>query len=117
MCGCGEDKGDDVAEARCEKGDASSRREKALSTENLHEQPKGVKLNRTRVISGKLVNGEEILNDMRGDKNVVKMKGSRKNRVTYRGDQEDVFVAHNDRWSGQERWVERRKYTVSRTVW
>jgi hypothetical protein len=49
-----------------------------------------------------------------GNKNIVKMKGPGKNRITNRGDRENVFLAHNDR-SGQERCVGRRKYTDVRS--
>lgn len=34
---------------------------------------------------------------MRDDKNIAKIEGPSKNRITYRGDQENVHIAHNDR--------------------
>jgi hypothetical protein len=52
----------------------------------LHRQTKQVKFHRAPIVSDKTTNREETLNHVRSKQNIVKVKGSGKNRVTYRGD-------------------------------
>jgi hypothetical protein len=44
-----------------------------------------------------MTNIEETLNHVRSKQNIVKVKGSEKNRVTYEGDQKRGAITYNDR--------------------
>jgi hypothetical protein len=54
-----------------------------LGCKILHRQTKWVKFHRAPIVSGKTTNGEETLNHVRSKQNIVKVKWSGKNRVTY----------------------------------
>lgn len=62
---------------------AFTAREKGPGSKILHRQAKGVKLHRTRVISGKLANKKNTLNDVGGNKNISEAEGAGKDRITY----------------------------------
>jgi hypothetical protein len=68
-----------------------------LGCKILHKQTKWVKLHRALVVSGKTTNREDTLNHVRSKKNIIKVKGPRKNRVTYGGDQKRGVITYNDR--------------------
>jgi hypothetical protein len=57
-----------------------------LGCKILHKQIKRVKFHRAPVVSGKTTNREETLSHVRSKQNIIKVKGPRKNRVTYGGD-------------------------------
>jgi hypothetical protein len=61
---------------------AVTTREKSSGSKILHRQVKRVKLHRTRVINGKLTNGEKTLNNVRGNKNVSEAKVAGKDPIT-----------------------------------
>jgi hypothetical protein len=52
---------------------------------------------RSPIVCGKTMNREETLNNVRSKQNIVKVKGSEKNRVTYGGDQKRGIITYNDR--------------------
>jgi hypothetical protein len=62
---------------------AFTAREKGPGSKILHRQAKGVKLHRTRVVSGKLTNRKNTLNDVGGNKNISEAEGAGKDRITY----------------------------------
>jgi hypothetical protein len=49
------------------------------------------------------MNGKKILNDVRCKKKIVNIKWSGENRVTYRGDRQNRFIANNDGLGGRKR--------------
>jgi hypothetical protein len=69
----------------------------ALRSKILHKETKRVKFHRTRIISGEFMNRQKILNNVRSNKDIVKVKGSWENRVAYGGNREDRTVTYNDR--------------------
>jgi hypothetical protein len=54
-----------------------------LGCKILHRQTKRVKFHRALIVSGKMTNIKETLNYVRSKQNIVKVKWSGKNRVTY----------------------------------
>jgi hypothetical protein len=45
-------------------------------------EPPGIELHKTVVVSSEATNREKMMNHMRGNKDVVKVELSRKNRIT-----------------------------------
>jgi hypothetical protein len=68
-----------------------------LGCKILHKQTKWVKFHRAPIVSGKTTNREETLNHVRSKQNIVKLKGSEKNRVTYGGDRKRRAITYNNR--------------------
>jgi hypothetical protein len=68
-----------------------------LGCKILHRQTKRVKFYRAPIVSGKMMNREETLYHVRSKQNIVKVKGSGKNRVTYGGDRKRGTITYNDR--------------------
>jgi hypothetical protein len=56
--------------------------EKGPSSKIHHCQTKGVKLHRTRVVIGKLMNKKKTLNNVGSNKDFLEAEGARENRVT-----------------------------------
>jgi hypothetical protein len=71
---------------RVQRADAIRPDDHVLGYKILHRQIKRVKFHRAPILSGKMTNREETLNHVRSKENIVKVKGSGKNRVTYGGD-------------------------------
>jgi hypothetical protein len=76
---------DVVVEARrwmaiaCRVSRAVTSGEKGPSSQILHKQTKRVKRNRKRVVGGEPMNRKKVLNDVRGNENVVEVERFRKN--------------------------------------
>jgi hypothetical protein len=54
-----------------------------LGRKILHRKAKRVKLHRTSIVSSKVMNRYEILNNIGCDKNIIKVEWAGKGRVTY----------------------------------
>jgi hypothetical protein len=68
-----------------------------LGCKILHRQTKRVKFYRASIVSDKMTNKEKTLNHVRSKQNIVKIKRSGKNRVTYGGDRKRRATTYNDR--------------------
>ena len=49
--------------------------------EILHRNTKRVKFNRNKIIRGKLSNRDKVFDNIRGNKNIIKVKGARESGV------------------------------------
>jgi hypothetical protein len=67
--------------AGCTGARAVTSKEDVLGIEILHRNTKRVKFNRNKTISGKLSNREMVFDNIRGNKNIVKVKGAREGGV------------------------------------
>jgi hypothetical protein len=54
-----------------------------LVVRSITDKPKGSKLQRTPIISGKATNRKKILNNVRSQQNIVNIEWSGNNRVAY----------------------------------
>jgi hypothetical protein len=68
-----------------------------MGREILDRKAKRAKLHRTPIVSSKAANKQKILNNIRCDKNIIKVEWDGKGRVKYCGSREGEFVPHNDR--------------------
>jgi hypothetical protein len=68
---------------RVQQADAIRYDNHILGCKILHRQTKWVKFHRAPIVSGKTMNRKETLNHVRSKQNIVKVKWSGKNRVTY----------------------------------
>jgi hypothetical protein len=66
-----------------QKADAIRPDDHVLGCKILHRQTKRVKFHSAPIVSGKTMNRKETLNLIRSKQNIVKVKWSGKNRVTY----------------------------------
>jgi len=70
-----------------------------------HGKTRGVKLDRTGVVSGELVNGEKIVNHVGGNKNIGETEGTMGTRIAHGGDWEAGTIPDHDgrraRWMGR----------------
>jgi hypothetical protein len=62
----------------------------------LHRNTKGIKFNGNMIVSGKLANGKEVLNDIRSNKNVGEAKRIGKSSVAGANHWEGSSIAHNN---------------------
>jgi hypothetical protein len=58
-----------------------------LARKILHRKAIGVKLHRTLIVSSEMTNRYKILNNVGSNKDVIKIKGTGKCRITYGGNQ------------------------------
>jgi hypothetical protein len=68
-----------------------------LVARSFRDRPKGSNAIEQPIVSGKLMNGVKIHNNVRCNKNIIKIKWSQENRVTYLGDRQNGSVANNNR--------------------
>ena len=62
----------------------------------LHGKIGGVKLDGAGVVSGELANGKEIMNHVRGNKNVGKVERTAGARSTHGSDRKSIAIADHD---------------------
>jgi hypothetical protein len=67
-----------------------------LIVRSFTDKPKGSKLHRTSIISGKAMNRKKILNNVRSQQNIVKIEWAENNRVSYGGDWQAGTITYND---------------------
>jgi hypothetical protein len=66
-----------ISEERVEVARAIGPHEDSPGCLVLHREAKRVKLDRTPIITGKRASADQVLNNVRGDKNVIKVEGAR----------------------------------------
>jgi hypothetical protein len=83
-----------------------------LHREILHRKAKLVKLRRTPIVSGKTMNKQKILNNIRINKVIIRVKWTRKGWVSYWDDRESWSITYNDGWRiGIGGWANRGQVT------
>ena len=61
----------------------------------LHSKPRGVKIDRTGIVSGELANGKKIVNNVGSNKHIRETERTRSD--THRGDRKTRAIADHDR--------------------
>ena len=70
--------------AKCvERAGAIAPDDHAPGSKILHRQAKRVKFHRATIINSELANGKEIFDNIRSDKDIIKVKRAGKDRVSY----------------------------------
>ena len=88
--------------------------ERTSGSQILHSKTRGVKFNRTRIVSCKLANGKKIVNHLRSNKNMGKSKRARDRANGSDGDTRSVNN-HDGRGIGRMSRTDRREYTSVRS--
>jgi hypothetical protein len=86
--------------------------EGAPSSRVLHSKTRRVKLDRTRIISGKTVNRKKIVDQRRSDENIGNAKRAWSAGDTHRCDMKTQAIHHHDERRKRGRRANRSDYTM-----